>query len=391
MTVPLCVIDTTGIHAPSYADVLSYIQTAYAGIYGADVYLGNDSQDGQLLALFAAAINDANAMAVSVYNAFSPATAQGAGLSSNVKLNGLTRHVPTQSTAEVLIIGQAGTIITNGIISDQNDAHKWSLPASVTIPLAGQLSVTATAQELGALTATPNTLTKILNPTRGWQSVNNAAAATTGAPIESDADLRRRQAGSTALPARTTLAGVLAQVAAVAGVTRSAGYENDTISTDANGLPPSSLCIVALGGSAAAIASAIALKKPPGCKTHGAVSTNVIDQAGVPSTIKYDPLTLVPITINISITALSGYLSTTGTALVQALADFVSALPIGTSVFRNWLFGPANLNYQGLGLTYNVTAILIRRGTDPLAAADIAVAFNEAASCIIGDITLNVS
>src|SRR5260363_318444 len=78
-------IDATGIHAPSYADVLNALKAQYRAIYGPDVYLENDSQDGQWLAVLAKCIHDANSAAISVYHAFSPATAQGMGLSRMVK------------------------------------------------------------------------------------------------------------------------------------------------------------------------------------------------------------------------------------------------------------------------------------------------------------------
>lgn len=74
-----CTVDEHGIHKPDFEVVLDYLKGAYRSIYGADVYLENDSQDRQLLGLFATAINDANSMAVAVYNAFSPASAQGRG------------------------------------------------------------------------------------------------------------------------------------------------------------------------------------------------------------------------------------------------------------------------------------------------------------------------
>ena len=44
----------------------------------------------------------------------------------------------------------------------------------------------------------------ILTPTFGWQSASFAAAATVGAPVESDAALRQRQAASTGLPSTVT-------------------------------------------------------------------------------------------------------------------------------------------------------------------------------------------
>ena len=61
--------------------------------YGSDAVLTPDSQDGQLLAVFAQAIYDNGQALIAIYNSFSPATAQGAGLSSLVKINGLARDV----------------------------------------------------------------------------------------------------------------------------------------------------------------------------------------------------------------------------------------------------------------------------------------------------------
>ena len=62
------VIDATGIRAPGYGEVLQYFKDQYRAIYGADTYLEADSQDGQLLAVFALAIHEANTAAINVYN-----------------------------------------------------------------------------------------------------------------------------------------------------------------------------------------------------------------------------------------------------------------------------------------------------------------------------------
>ncbi|MCT9017193.1 hypothetical protein N6G05_26965, partial [Cupriavidus gilardii] len=113
-------IDASGITAPTYAEVLEYLKDQYRAIYGPDVYLEADSQDGQLLGVFAKAISDANAVAIAIYRSFSPATAQQDALSSNVKINGIARKVASFSTADLVIVGQAGTTITNGIAKDSN-------------------------------------------------------------------------------------------------------------------------------------------------------------------------------------------------------------------------------------------------------------------------------
>ena len=237
-----CTLSATGITAPSYTDILESLKASYRSIFGSDVYLEPDSQDGQWLAIIASAVNDTNAVTIATYNAFSPATAQGVGLSSVVQINGIARQIPTRSTADLTIIGTVGTVITNGVAADAA-GNLWALPASVVIPISGSIVVTATCTVDGAISAAAATITTIQTPTLGWQTVNNVAGATEGAPVESDAALRLRQATSTALGAETPLKAISGAIAALPGVTRLMVYENDTGATDANGITEHSVAV----------------------------------------------------------------------------------------------------------------------------------------------------
>ena len=161
-------VGPAGISAPTYADILESLQESFQGIYGSDAYIAPDSQDGQLLALIAAAINDANQMAIKVYQSFSPTYAQGAGLSSLVKINGITRDIPTNSMATGNVVGTPGTIVAGGVVSDAN-GNLWNVPTT-TIPGGGSISVTVTAQQPGAIVAAAGTINKITTPILGWTS-----------------------------------------------------------------------------------------------------------------------------------------------------------------------------------------------------------------------------
>jgi len=321
-------VTASGISAPTYSDVLSSLQASYQSIYGSDVYLGPDSQDGQFLAILAQAISDVNAAAIAVYNAFSPATAQGAGLSSVVKINGIVRQAATNSQATVTLVGQAGTTILNGVVADTGK-NKWNLPPAVTIPVGGSINVLATAQVAGAIAAAPGTITTISTPTLGWQSVTNAAAAAIGVAVETDAQLRVRQSISTALPSLSVLEGITGAVANLPGVLQVKSYENDTSSVDANGVPDHSISLVVEGGDPVAIATTIAKKKTPGTGTYGNTTETILDANGVPSIISFFTPIQVPIVVSLSIKALPGYLSSTGTALVNAIVEYVNSVPIG--------------------------------------------------------------
>ena len=161
----LATIDETGLHLPDYPTVLEDVKARFRGIYGDDLYLGPDSQDGQLCAVFALALHDAYTLAGSVYNAYSPATAQGTGLSRMVKINGLRRKPSGRSTVDLRLVGQAGTVIRGGMAGDAA-GKRWLLPDEVVIPQSGEITVTATAEESGDIRAAAGDIVKILTPAR---------------------------------------------------------------------------------------------------------------------------------------------------------------------------------------------------------------------------------
>ncbi|MFG1429166.1 baseplate J/gp47 family protein [Roseixanthobacter glucoisosaccharinicivorans] len=385
----VCTIDATGIHAPSLADIRAYFVSSYKAIYGTDVYLESDSQDGQLLDIFSTAIHDCNAQTVACYGAYSPATAQGNGLSSVVKINGIARLLPSKSSVDLLLGGTAGTTINGGYATDA-DGVQWVLPDSVTIPVEGQITVTATCSVEGQLSAPPDTIINIGTPTRGWQTVTNPEAATEGAPVESDAALRRRQKTSTALPSKTVVDGIVGALLDLPGVARVKPYDNDTNSTDGNGVPAHALAMVVEGGDAQEIASLIRLKKTPGSPTYGTTSEVVTDTYGISKTISFFRPTIVPITVAIEISVVGGYTTAIGELIKQYVADYINLLDIGEDIYRRRLFVPANLNGLPQSETYDIARLLIARDAGPPSASNVTIAFNESASCVIGDITVTV-
>ena len=372
------VITAAGIDAPTFDDILASLQASFRSIYGPDIYIAEDSQDGQWIAVLAKAIYDSNQAAVAVFQSFSPTYSFGAQLSSLVKLNGLSRLVETNSTVQGTVGGVAGTIITDGVVQDTS-GNLWNLPSPVTIPVSGSLTVTATAQKAGAIQATTGAVNKIYNPQYGWQSFINTAPAVTGAPVETDAELRIRQSVSTAQPALAIKDSIDAGIGQVDGVVRHIVYENDTGSTDADGIPAHSMAAVIKGGVVADIAAAIALRKPPGAQTYGTTSAAVYDRNGLATTINWFALTEKNVYFAVTIKALAGYVATTGDAIKQALADFVNSLDIGEDVYYSQAYAAAALSGQAIGQTFYITDFRLGFAAAPTGTTNLTVAFNEAA------------
>jgi uncharacterized phage protein gp47/JayE len=380
-------LDADGLHWPDYPTILADLNDEYRAIFGADVYLEADSQEGQWLAILARSLYDCCLVSAQVYNSFSPLTALGDALSRQVKINGIRRLVPTNSTVDLLIEGTVGTQIPAGIAQD-DAGNKWALPADVLVPVEGSITVTATAVEQGAIAAAPDTITKIVNPTRGWFTVTNTSAAVEGDPSETDAELRFRQTESTMIPSLSVMEGIVGAVASVDGVLRHRGYENDTDSTDSDGIPGHTIALVVEGGDNALIAQAIHRKKTAGTGTWGpsgdvtgGQTVNVADEYGVVTPINFIRPTDVAVDVVVSVTPLEGYSTSVAAEIKAAVAAYINALSIGDDVFIGRLYTPANLGNVGDGATFYVDSIEISRDGDPVSSSNVEIDFNEMATC----------
>ena len=388
---PVFSVTENGIQAPSYAEILEYFQSQARNIFGQDVNIDADTQDGQLIAIFALALSDVNAQAIATYNQFNPNTAVGVGLDSAVKTNGITRHTATNSTVDLVLIGQAGTVITNGVATDDNE-NRWLLPEQVVIPVSGEITVTATAEEVGAIEASPNTITQIGTPTLGWQSVNNPTQATVGVAVETDAELRQRQSRSTELPSVSLWEGIIGSLLNLPGVIRVSGVKNDEDDPSPEGVPGHTIAMIVDGGEVDEIGETIFLKKGEGVGTYGSVQTTYVDTYGFPNVIKFSRPTIVNAYVTLTITPSTTYISSVADEIKQRIADYINGLPIGESVnIARVLSSAVKDCTTGVDDRFDVTAITMGEASGSQTAASIPIEWNEVAYCDVDNITVTLN
>jgi uncharacterized phage protein gp47/JayE len=350
--IPVPVISAAGITLPSYNDVLLGYQQGYASVYGVDASIQPDDIDGQWIAIQAQAYFDLCQMIGVMYNMWGVLNTSGPMLDNICALTNTQRQAPTNSTAIVTVSGTAYTLISNGVIGDnQNLGTTWDLPASVTIPSGGTIQVTATCTTAGAVSAQASSLTNILTPTGGWTAVTNPAPAIPGTAVETDAQLVQQQQLSVSSGAITPIEAIAAAVANVPGVSSVAYFNNDT-GLPVNGVPAGNFALIVAGGDSNAVAAAIAAKKPPGIPSFGNVAVVVFDAQGTPDTINWFEVSLVQLNIQITISPKAGYQAQTGADIQKSVAAFINAFIAGQSSYLNDLYGPAKLNN-----TYTVTNI----------------------------------
>lgn len=400
-----CTIDATGIYAPAYADIFLSLQASYQAVFGSDIYLGADSQDAEQLAIFAKAIDDSNQATILAYNNRSPVTAIGAGLSSLIKLNGLSRQPGSLSTVDILVQGVVGTPIVNGIVQD-TQGNSWSLPGLVVIPISGAITVTAIAQDNGAILSAPGSVTKIYNPQYGWYSATNPAISAPGAAVENDPALRQRQSVSTTSAAVTVNGAIYKAVSDVSGVTAVKLYDNDTPFTTDSGIPPYTISVVVAGGSVQDIVNAIGSTKSPGTPTYGNISGQYSDPIGIQDTVNYYAVATTQLKATVTVKAKAGYASSTATRIANAVAQLINSSVIGQTVEIDNVYPAAKLSgtaaqaantdltqqqLDALSSTFNLQSIQLGLLSGSVSGVDFPIAFNQQAQINAASVTVVVT
>lgn len=386
-------IDEGGLHIPTYPDIRDHLIEQARLIFGQDIYLGNDSQDYQFISIVADKIHDAYQTSQLVYNNRGPASAIGGGLDGVVKLNGISRKAATRSTCIVEIIGDPNTKILNGIVQDKRNKYNWDLPPEITIPFTGKIEVMAICQVYGPAFVDIGDIDTIVTPTQGWSSVYNSTKATLGQAREKDSELKARQAVSTALPSKTVLDGTKGAIAAIKNVTRYRVYENDTNETDANTLPPHSICAVVEGGDNYEIAESIYMKKTPGCYTYGDIEVNVIDSYGQAT---YPPIRFFrprykEIYTTITIKKLRGFTSDTMDNIIFNITEYLNSIAIGDNLSVSAIWGVALSAMTDLRTpSFSIVSVEVGLTSENQSSEDIIMSFNEVTRGNIENIVVNV-
>jgi uncharacterized phage protein gp47/JayE len=379
-------IDSTGFHVHEFAGVtglqgwLDELVDQHKSTYGDDADLNPESPDGEWLTKEAQARNDAEQIALTLYNMNAPAGAVGTALSRLVQLNGISRKSAQFSTVNITLGGVASTVIPIDSLfdnPDDPDLPPFKTAAAYTIGGGGTVSGQGICTKAGPYNVGPGKLTRPLTVISGWNTVTNPVDAAPGRFVESDPILRVRRAESVAMPSQSMLDGLRAALNNLDGVDDVVVYENRKGYVDEKGHPPHSIHVIIDGGIAADIANAIWVKSGQGVTQVGAQSLVITDAQGEPQQMQWDlPGSVdVYITVQLSRTPTTNDVSQIKAALVSYGQE---TSRIGENVPWGDLFSPINaLEITGGPGLPSITSLKLGSAPTPTLQQDLVVAFNE--------------
>lgn len=308
-------IGPNGLEVATRAELLAFYTAAFESIYGADVNLDQDTPDGQMINIFIQSVLDLQDLLVQIYNSFDPDNAVGVVLDQRVAINGIQRQAGTFTITPITIVTSQPCNLY-GLDQDvepvytvqDNAGNKWLLETTQLIGGATTTVASFRAELPGANLTIPNTITIPVTIVLGVVSVNNPTLYTSlGLNEESDAALKVRRQKSVSLASQGYLAGLIAALENINGVTSAFVYENNTATPDSDGVPGHSIWVIVSGTATdAEIANAIYTKRNAGCGMKGSTTYVVTQVDGSPFVVRWDEVLTENLFIVFEATSIDG-------------------------------------------------------------------------------------
>lgn len=281
-------LTSTGLEIDSFEDRLATVLAGLRTAISATLDASPDQPSGQLIRIPLEHLQQVAELLEAVHTGMDPDLATGLSLEAICALTGTMKRAATHGHATLTVNLDGGTTLLAGSIAGAGtDAeNRWETDVDVVAPAgpAAAYAVLATCITAGAIVAPARTITTIVTPVAGWNTVTNAADATAGLEEETDAELRVRRELEVSQGGSTSARAILAAVLEIEEVLEAFVFENDSdVSVD--GMPPHSIEVCYWDGTGAGVdqaelAAVILESKAGGIEAFGGDSETVVDDAG---------------------------------------------------------------------------------------------------------------
>lgn len=261
----------------------------------------------------------------------------------------VTLTVGAWGTGSVLL--SKGSRVQGG---GSNGLAIWETTEDVVIPAAGTATVNAACIEVGAVQATPATITRRISGTTGWVSVTNASAASPGYAADTEDQIRSKILSFNSVGSRSPLA-LKSVIERASSARRATVYFNTTMNNEVVGnavIPPCGMAvwvwpealpqsdkreILRLIYAYKDGSAAIAIPADPA----DGVTGEIVGADGLVNEVGYFFVLPQYFKVNVTITSYEGNytLAKVSSAVQSAVANYFLALAPGDAVRQNDLVG----------------------------------------------------
>jgi len=356
-------------------------------VYNPGFDFSPDSPDGQLIDIFSFEVAQLWSELNLTYESYNPQSplCTGAALRNLGLITGIPFTSANRSLCTIETQGTAGTPLPAGSIVADDEGNQFQLSFATSIPSNAQV-VSLVA---GAVPIVAGSITTIVTPVTGWDSVTQTSDGILGSAAISEQEFRNLRQ-STVMRNSVSVVDLMEARLVELGISQAQVVNNssDTI-TLPDGTPPNTIHVV-VGEledvTDLEIAEVILVTNALGCPTFGADSVVVSDNQGVPHTINFTKATEVAVEMVLDIIFLSDDSAGADVLIQNDLVTYINALPAGADVIWSQLF--AIITPHG---SAQINSLLIdRKGGTPVE-GNISIDPGEFTSMLLVDVDITVT
>lgn len=371
-------VTPTGFNRPTLQELIGLFETDQHAEISATLDVSSDTLIGQLNGIYARQLNIAWEALETAYHGFDPDRAESFLLDALGKLTGTLRRAASQSEVDLDVVLDAGTTLLAGVhfahVLDQPD-NRWTPKADFTAPTTGHHLVRFVAEQAGPVHANVDTVTVIATTVVGWSDpVTNPDESTTGREADEDPIFRERREDQLTRAGSSTVAAIRADLLALPDMLSVQMLENDTDTTNSDGLPPKSFEAVVYDAGLIGnddIAQVIYDTKPAGIRSVGNASGAATDANNNTHTVPFTRVTELNTWVVFTLVKRDDYVG--DAAFKATVADRLNEFTIGQDVT---LYDVTVATY---GLGAQVNAVVFAFNPIPVLSATLPVASRELA------------
>lgn len=319
--------DSEGIITQTLTEILDEREDSLKEVMGDDFVIDKTSPIGNM------ELADANnelaiqeLIAWLIPNMIDANTATGYFLDCICEKNRIYRKQPEYTIITLTLVGTPKSEFLAGDITilESVGGVYYNLNEDCVIGDGGTVTATFKCEDFGDYQPVPSSTFSIETPVYGLDAVvmdYDNLHLSIGRFTESDEELRQRRKESVGQTSTNTLDSIKGNLYSLDNVQKVVYFENETESTDANGLPMKSFEFVIDGGDSDEIAKTIFNNKPAGTRAYGTTEITVQDSENVNHQIGFTRVTDVNLRMDIVISTTSTQSETFKSVLVDALKE----------------------------------------------------------------------
>lgn len=299
--------DSNGIKTQNFIEIINEYEEALKSTFGESFKVDKGSPIGSLI--LACSTNEVaihELIAWFTNNQMNVETAEGIFLDYICAKNRIFRKLPQKTTVDLIIRGTKNTPFNKNDITviDKQENVIYNLKDDCVLNDAGYTIATFECEYFGDYNIYNDTVFEIQTPIVGLNTIEldyQNCNLTIGRYAETDNELRERHKDTVGQCGRFTMEATKANIANLDGINSVKYFENDTESTDTNGLPMKSYEYVVDGGDENAITDIIFFNKVLGVRAYGTTVIPKYDSEGNIYNIGYTKAEQINIGLNIDI------------------------------------------------------------------------------------------